>query len=135
MRREKSLTLLAGFVTLIGLSAYAQEISATAGYITKYVIEQPAKKIVAKNTAGLATADMTKTVRIEKPTAAILAHNTATVPATGVPATGKDFVNPKVQPGQVHWHASFDLACEAAKKSRKPVLLFQMMGKLDDQFC
>jgi hypothetical protein len=130
MRREKWAILLVGFVMLIGLSVYAQEISATAGYITKYVIEQPAKKIVAQNTAGLAAADLTKTTRIEKPTSAILVHNTATVPATG-----KDFVNPKVQPGSVHWHTSFELACEAARKSGKPVLLFQMMGKLDDQFC
>jgi hypothetical protein len=43
--------------------------------------------------------------------------------------------NPKVQPGLVRWHTDFGAACEAAKKSRKPVLLFQMMGKLDDQFC
>ena len=44
-------------------------------------------------------------------------------------------VNPKVQPGKDNWHASFANACEAAKKSGKPVFLFQMMGKLDDQFC
>lgn len=43
--------------------------------------------------------------------------------------------NPKVQPGKVNWHKSFAEACEAAKKSGKPVFLFQMMGKLDDQFC
>jgi len=46
-----------------------------------------------------------------------------------------DFVNPKVEPGKVKWHADFDAACAAATKSGKPVLLFQMMGKLDDQFC
>ena len=75
-------------------------------------------------------ADITKTVRIEKPTSTILAHNTA-----GVAVSGKDFINPKVQPGGVHWHPSWDGACDAARKSKKPVLLFQMMGKLDDQFC
>jgi hypothetical protein len=76
------------------------------------------------------TADVTKTVRIEKPTSTILAHNTA-----GVPESGKRFVNPNVQPGGVHWHPSWAAACDAARKSKKPVLLFQMMGKLDDQFC
>jgi hypothetical protein len=45
------------------------------------------------------------------------------------------FVNPNVPAGKVHWHPSFDAARKAAEKSRKPVLLFQMMGKLDDQFC
>jgi hypothetical protein len=43
--------------------------------------------------------------------------------------------NPKVEPGKVKWHPSFVAAMEAARKSRKPILLFQMMGKLDDQFC
>jgi hypothetical protein len=45
------------------------------------------------------------------------------------------FVNPKVAPGQVIWHQNFAEACASAKTSGKAVLLFQMMGKLDDQFC
>jgi hypothetical protein len=43
--------------------------------------------------------------------------------------------NPKVQPGLVRWHPSLEAACAAAKNSGKPVLLFQMMGRLDEQFC
>ncbi len=75
-------------------------------------------------------ADLTKTVRIEKPATTILVHE------SGAAAnTGKEFVNPKVQPGVVHWHPSMRAACDAARKSGKPVLVFQMMGKLDDQFC
>ena len=46
-----------------------------------------------------------------------------------------DFVNPKVTAGKVRWHSSYEAARKAAEKSGKPVLLFQMMGKLDDQFC
>ncbi len=129
MLREKWLLVLA-FVAVAESNAFGQQKPATAGYLTKFVIEEPAKKIVANNTAGVAAADITKTVRIEKPTSAILAHNTA-----GVTATGKEFVNPKVEAGRVHWHPSLAVACEAAKKSGKPILLFQMMGKLDDQFC
>jgi hypothetical protein len=54
----------------------------------------------------------------------------------GIEAIGKsDFVNPKVEPGQVTWHQNFKEACTSAKTSGKPVLLFQMMGKLDDRFC
>jgi hypothetical protein len=47
------------------------------------------------------------------------------------------FVNPRVEPGKVHWHPSFQAACAASlqKYSGKPVLLFQMLGKLDEQFC
>ena len=45
------------------------------------------------------------------------------------------FDNPKVAPGLVTWHPNLQAACAAARKSGKPVLLFHMMGKLDDQFC
>jgi hypothetical protein len=50
-------------------------------------------------------------------------------------AAKSDFVNPKVEPGKVRWHKSIEEAQAAAVKSKKPVLIFQMMGKLDDQFC
>jgi hypothetical protein len=73
-------------------------------------------------------ADRTKKVVIEKPTAAVVAGSSSV-------ADTKDPANPKVKPGDVKWHASFAEACKAAEKSGKPVLLFQMMGKLDDQFC
>jgi hypothetical protein len=59
---------------------------------------------------------------IERPTEQLLATATA-------------FVNPKVEPGKVKWHTDFATARAASAKSGKPVLLFQMMGKLDDQFC
>ena len=36
---------------------------------------------------------------------------------------------------QVTWHADVDAAKAAAAKSRKPILLFQLLGKLDDEFC
>src|SRR6266849_4336251 len=50
---------------------------------------------------------------IEEPTERVLAASTA-------------FVNPKVEPGKVRWHADFAAARTAAAKSGKPVLLFQM---------
>jgi hypothetical protein len=73
--------------------------------------------------------DRTKALVIEKPAANVV--------KTSAPVTGKDgdFVNPKVEPGAVKWHATFDDACKASAKSGKPVLLFQMMGKLDEKFC
>ena len=43
--------------------------------------------------------------------------------------------NPQVAPGKVTWHKDFAAARAASKKSGKPVLLFQMMGNLDDRFC
>jgi hypothetical protein len=50
------------------------------------------------------------------------------------PAPREVSENPTVEPGKVKWHKSFAEARAAAKRSGKPVLLFQLMGKLDQQF-
>jgi hypothetical protein len=42
--------------------------------------------------------------------------------------------NPKVKPGLVEWHDDFETAKMASAISGKPVLLFQMMGQLDQRF-
>ncbi len=41
----------------------------------------------------------------------------------------------KVKPGLVTWHKNFASAKVASAKSGKPVLMFHMMGQLDDRFC
>jgi hypothetical protein len=56
-------------------------------------------------------------------------------PPPAKPAEKTDFVNPTVEPGKVKWHQNYDQACAAAARSKKPVLLFHLMGKLDDKFC
>lgn len=43
--------------------------------------------------------------------------------------------NPKVTPGLVQWKNDFEDACLASKRSGKPVLLFQVLGRLDERFC
>lgn len=86
--------------------------------ITKKRAEGPIKRIVAAP-AKSAKQD------IESPVEALLATRAAAAATE----------NPKVEPGKVQWHADFATACTASAKSGKPVLLFQMMGKLDDKFC
>jgi hypothetical protein len=73
--------------------------------------------------------DIGKSV-VERPTELLLAS--AAMAANGATPA---FVNPKVEPGKVKWHPDFTTARAASAKSGKPVLLFQMLGKLDDQFC
>jgi hypothetical protein len=68
---------------------------------------------------------------IELTTKQILAARTIPAAAPAGPA----LANPKVQPGNVRWHKDFAAARAAAGKSGKPVLLFQMMGNLDERFC
>ena len=67
---------------------------------------------------------------IELPAKRVLARS-----ADAPDAKPADFANPKVEPGKVRWHADFAAACRAAGRSGKPVLLFQMMGRLDEKFC
>jgi hypothetical protein len=69
---------------------------------------------------------------IEGPTQRLLARQTS---VETIRAANQRFVNPKVEAGKVRWHRTFADACAAARKSGKPVLLFQMMGKLDERFC
>jgi hypothetical protein len=73
--------------------------------------------------------DIGKSV-VERPTEQLIASA-----ATAANGPTSALVNPKVEPGKVKWHADFATARAASAKTGKPVLLFQMMGKLDDEFC
>ena len=37
--------------------------------------------------------------------------------------------------GLVRWHGSREAALAAARESGRPVMLFQMLGRLDEEFC
>ena len=67
---------------------------------------------------------------IEAPPKAVVA---ATAPVPVPPAAS--IHNPTVEAGKVKWHATLAEAQAAAKKSGKPVLIYQMMGYLDKKFC
>ena len=56
-----------------------------------------------------------------------LARSTTTT-AAAAPQAGLDAP-------RVAWHANPDAAKAAAAESKKPILLFQLLGKLDDEFC
>jgi hypothetical protein len=55
-------------------------------------------------------------------------------PAQVAPSSGTH-ANPGIRPGLVHWRRDFPAACAASQASGKPVLHFQMMGRLDQRFC
>ena len=38
-------------------------------------------------------------------------------------------------PEAVQWHNSYDEALAASRVSQKPVMLFQLLGRLDDALC
>jgi hypothetical protein len=43
--------------------------------------------------------------------------------------------NPRTAPGLVRWHESVGAAQAAARASGKPLLVFQLLGRLDDELC
>ena len=50
-------------------------------------------------------------------------------------ATEQNSANPQVLPGKVNWYESLDAAYGASALSGKPVLLFQLLGNLNDEYC
>ena len=71
--------------------------------------------------------DGSKTTVIERPATEVLEKHSGPI------ANGTS--NPTVAPGLVRWHPSFAAACKAAEQSGKSVLLFQLLGRLDQEFC
>ncbi len=55
--------------------------------------------------------------------------------APQVTATAAADPGPRAAPGLVRWHESVDAARAAAVGSGKPVLVFQLLGRLDDELC
>ena len=62
-------------------------------------------------------------------------HRVAEQPLERALPAAAPFAPRTVSPGLVPWHADFAAACAAAQRSGKPVLLFQLLGRLDEEFC
>jgi hypothetical protein len=95
-------------------AAAAEAAPAPALVERKSDIQGPVKKAIARTTGDTAAQQAEAQVEEE------------------VVSTKDD--NPKVAPGIVRWHDDFAAACKAAATSGKPVLLFQMLGQLDQRF-
>ena len=89
--------------------------------VSKSLIERPVEALLGKDSAVQDSA-VRKNVPAQK-----LAGDTSQVK----PAKSE---NPKVKPGLVKWHKDFETACAKSRQSGKPVLLFQLLGNLDQRF-
>jgi hypothetical protein len=74
-------------------------------------------------------ADMRKAA-VELPTARLL-RSTDTAATRAIAADSSQ----RVQPGLVAWHANYQEAVDASRASGKPVLLVQLLGRMDEKFC
>jgi len=50
-------------------------------------------------------------------------------------STAERAENPSVAPGLVSWHANRQAASAASARSGRPVLVFQLLGRLDEELC
>ncbi len=94
----------------------------------KAMIELPLKEQLAVErvapTQKINSIDVSK-MRIEAPVENVV-ERAATASETGD--------NPRVEPGLVNWHADFEVARAASRESGKPVFLFHLLGRLDQEF-
>ena len=130
------LAILAG--SSAGMQAYAGEpadapaLRFSGSKITdmsKSRIELPVKGIIGDLRMPVALDARAKGVEAPKP------HNSARTLGSSQKPPLKPAPSQKVEPGKVRWHKAIQTAMEASSQSGKPVLLFQMMGRLDDRFC
>lgn len=100
--------------------------------VSKSRIELPVKGIIGDLRMPIAS-DMkgkrSESVRVPAP------QSSAKTLGSSQKSPLKPGSNQKVEPGKVRWHRAIQTAMEASSQSGKPVLLFQMMGRLDDRFC
>ena len=59
----------------------------------------------------------------------------ATVVTAGAAAHARGGMTPQTQLAGVAWETSFATAQQKARQSGKPVLLLQLFGRLDEEFC
>ncbi|HEY9681627.1 MAG TPA: hypothetical protein V6C86_08595 [Oculatellaceae cyanobacterium] len=94
----------------------------------KGVIEAPTKRITSSQLSGIVKDGNSMHDVLSSPAGIAAGGNAKSESVVGSPSL-------RVAPGKVRWHATLSEAMVASKLSGKPVLLFQMMGKLDDAFC
>ena len=134
--------LCLSFIASAALGQQPGEAPREVDVTKRRVVERPTEELVAElsRRADLAaapaaevrpaSADRTKRVVIEPAAEAIVRR---TLPADAPPDKPADD-NPRVEPGKVKWHDDVATALAAAKASGKPVLVFHLLGELDQRF-
>jgi hypothetical protein len=118
--------------------------------LSKAAIEQPLKHMIKSGSTQIEPRrpDVSK-LRIEAPLKSIMKTGAspdlnksfetkmATNGQVGKPQEPAPLsvANHRVTPGLVSWHKNMATAMKSASKSGKPLLVFHMMGSLDDRFC
>jgi hypothetical protein len=133
------------FAVVLTSTAFAQEPAPPRLDVAKgRVVERPTEELVGDLSSSAdqtradpaaKAADRTKRVVIEPAVERLVGD---TQPPDAAPANEPQAAaasdNPPVEPGKVKWHGDVTAAIAAAKKSGKPVLVFHLLGQLDQRF-
>jgi hypothetical protein len=123
MYMSRSLALfLASVLTLPGIPSLAQDSAGKSHrepMTTKMAVERPVEKLFP----------------LSSPIPVGLGAALKVPQSKNASVNNEPIANKQVPPGLVAWRKDFATACSLSERSGKPVLLFQMMGKLDDEFC
>ena len=101
--------------------------------VSKSAMQSPIESVI-RSAGGDGKSESTVPV---VPVSPVAKDSPMTKPVAALP-TGNSagFVNPAVLPGKVAWHQDFGAACQKARNlPNRPVLLFLMLGRLDQKFC
>lgn len=128
-------------VALVTAVALGEEPRGEADVTKRRVIERPTEAVVAALAPPTApgrdpeAGDRTKVVLIE-PAAEAIVRGSQPLDRAALqePTVVPEADNPAVKPGKVNWHEDVAAAIAAAKISRKPVLVFHLLGELDQRF-
>ena len=117
---------------LVPSEARAQKVSRPTpeGSFSKMAIERPLKKAISDNSAPLSNSFELLLAPPAKPKSESVNPRSSSASTAAVSSHGR-----QVRPGNVDWERDFKTACLIAKTAAKPVLHFQMMGRLDEEFC
>ena len=146
MRRH--LYWLAVLVTSAGLAQEPPDAKRDVDVTKRRVVERSTEALVAElsqreelaaasveEVRPAAAEDRTKALVIEPAAEAVVR---STQPMQDVEADGRGASagddNPRVVPGKVNWHDDVGTAIAAAKSSGKPILVFHLLGNLDQRF-
>ena len=125
----KRTVVLSVFLCLAQLNAFGQENKHhSPAPMLKGAVEGTIKNIISVKSAPLSALDALRPEAEVQP---------RLKPGSGVQSstTENRLEGKHVQPGLVNWSTDTKTAFRNARKSKKPVLIFQMIGRLDDEFC
>lgn len=130
LKRNVAFAILLSCLAQTALAQGNKHANASPAPMLKGAVEGTIKNLISNKSAPLGEENLTRPDARTKPYLDVTVASIARKTDRENQLEGKH-----VQPGLVDWAPNVKTALERAKHSGKPVLIFQMVGHLDDEFC